>query len=240
MPLTVLSPWVDMILRPIEDVRADLDGQRTGASSRRTPRSTGCRTRGVTYVVVGRDPRDVAVSMQHHHANLDHGRIQQIISGGARAGTAPADPAGPAERPTTQEGVRAWLDADDPPEQRLSSLRGTIWHLGDAWARREDPSVVLVHYGDLRADLEGQMRALAVRLGIPVDEHVLPALVQAATFEHMRERSADLAPDERLGVFRDTGQFFRSGRAGSGTTSSTLRTSRATTSGWPSWPSLTS
>ena len=33
-----------------------------------------------------------------------------------------------------------------------------MWHLSDAWARRGEPNVLLVHYDDLLADLEGQMR----------------------------------------------------------------------------------
>ena len=38
------------------------------------------------------------------------------------------------------------------------------------------------------------------------------ALVEAATFEQMRKGAADLAPDERLGLFSDKQAFFRSAR----------------------------
>ena len=47
----------------------------------------------------------------------------------------------------------------------------------DAWARRDEPNVVLVHYDDLFADLEGEMRRLADRLGIAVPEERWPELV---------------------------------------------------------------
>ena len=59
-------------------------------------------------------------------------------------------------------------------------------HLGDAWERRREPNVVLVHYDDLVADLDGSMRRLSRLLGIPVDEERWPALVHAATFEAIR------------------------------------------------------
>ena len=42
-------------------------------------------------------------------------------------------------------------------------------HLSDAWGRRHDPNVVLLHYDDLLADLDGAMRRLAAQLGIAVD-----------------------------------------------------------------------
>jgi hypothetical protein len=58
------------------------------------------------------------------------------------------------------------------------------------------------------------MRGLAARLGIEVPEARWPALVEAATFQRMRERAADRVPDERLGILKDPGQFFRSGSSG--------------------------
>ena len=67
-------------------------------------------------------------------------------------------------------------------------------HLSDAWGRRHDPNVVLLHYDDLLADLDGAMRRLAAQLGIAVDEGCWPGLVRAATFEEMREPRALVVP----------------------------------------------
>lgn len=75
--------------------------------------------------------------------------------------------------------------------------------------------MVLVHYEDLQHDLEGQMRRLAVRLGIDVPEAVWPRLVEAARFDSMRSRSDLLAPDPS-GVLRSRQAFFRSGSSGAG------------------------
>ena len=44
------------------------------------------------------------------------------------------------------------------------------------------------------ADLEGQMRWLAGRLGIAVPENAWPALIQAATLKRMRDRAESLIP----------------------------------------------
>ena len=55
----------------------------------------------------------------------------------------------------------------------MDSLPGVMWHLTDAWARRDEPNMVLVHYEDLSADLDGEMRRLADRLGIRVPRRTL-------------------------------------------------------------------
>lgn len=90
-----------------------------------------------------------------------------------------------------------------------------MWHLSDAWSRRDEPNVVLVHYDDLVSDLAGQMRRLAWLLGISVVEDTWPSLVEAATFRRMRERADRLAPDP-AGVVRNRVKFFRQGRSGAG------------------------
>jgi aryl sulfotransferase len=72
-----------------------------------------------------------------------------------------------------------------------------------------------VHYDDLCADLEGQMRWLAGRLGIAVPEQAWPVLAQAATFERMRGNADKLVPATQ-GIFKNTAAFFRRGTSGAG------------------------
>ena len=89
-----------------------------------------------------------------------------------------------------------------------------MWHLCDAWARRDEPNVLLVHYGNLSADLEGQMRWLAGQLGIAVPAQAWPSLVQAATFENMSARADTLVPT--AGILKSNAAFFRRGTSGEG------------------------
>lgn len=109
----------------------------------------------------------------------------------------------------------SWTRTETTPGEQMDSLVGVLHHLSDAWARRERPNVVLVHYDDLQADLGGEMRRLADRLGIDVPEERWPALVEAARFATMRARSDELTPNP-LGVLKDNAAFFRSGRSGTG------------------------
>jgi aryl sulfotransferase len=127
----------------------------------------------------------------------------------------PAPPKPPASRETLHETLVRWIADDDDPRRSPDSLPGVLWHLSDAWARRGEPNVLLVRYDDLLADLEGQMRWLAGRLGIAVPEQAWPALTQAATFEHMRSR-ADILFEVPAGISADSVSFFRRGTSGAG------------------------
>ena len=111
--------------------------------------------------------------------------------------------------------LAGWVEHDADPRDEMDSLPGVLRHLSDAWARRDEPNVVLVHYDDLSADLDGEMRRIAARLGIDVAEDRWPELVEAATFDSMRARADDLVPDA-TGVLKDRARFFRGGVSGAG------------------------
>lgn len=112
-------------------------------------------------------------------------------------------------RQQLHDALLEWIDGDDGS----ASLPATMRHLSEAWSRRADPNVVLVHYDDLLSDLEGQMRRLADRLGIAVEEQSWPALFEAATFERMRGRDDVLVPPPP-GIAPDNALFFRRGTSG--------------------------
>lgn len=249
-PLTTLSPWLDMRVRPVDEVHSRLAAQ----THRRfikthTPLDGLPADPRVTYLAVGRDPRDVVLSLRHQGMNLRRDHIRRLVAEAEPAGalsdpaahlTAPhhprsahsvptecadragegvlADPgsAGPdsAAVPDEREYVRRWVHNDDPPGTNLDTLRGVVWQSEQAWSRRGQANVVLVHYGDLARDLATQMRRLADRLAISIPESNWPDLVAAAGFDRMRERAADMVPDERLGIMKDARDFFRSGTSG--------------------------
>jgi hypothetical protein len=145
----------------------------------------------VTYLVVGRHPLDVAVSRYHHFDGVE-------IDGPSA--------------PPLREWLLAWIDRDDWEPDTLNRL---MWHLTDAWDRRDEPNVVLAHYDDLSRDLDGEMRRLAAVLGIEVEERTWPRLVEAATFQTMRTRAEQLVPKGAV-LLNDSRTFFRKGTSGSG------------------------
>lgn len=206
-PLPALSPWLDFLGELKHDVTARLEAQ----THRRfikthTPLDGIPFDRRASYIVVARHPLDMAVSLYHQGNNIDRERLRQVT------GAAAAD-VRPKPRPALRDWLLSWIRSDAEPRDELDSLPGVMWHLADAWARRAEPNVILVHYDDLSADLEGEMRRLASTLGIAVADHKWPELVGAATFEHMRGNARDLAPDPSS-VLKDRSAFFRRGRSG--------------------------
>ncbi|MEU8422966.1 sulfotransferase domain-containing protein [Micromonospora sp. NPDC048835] len=205
-PLTVLSPWLDWLGEPRDTVYDRLAAQpHRRFIKTHTPLDGLPLDPRVHYVVVARHPLDMAVSLYHQVANLDRARLAELT--GQPAPTGP-----PGERPPVREWLSSWVDREVDPREELDSLPGVLMHLSDAWARRHEPNVELVHYDDLLADLGGEMRRLADRWGLPAPA---PELVEAATFGRMRERADRLAPDT-LGVLRDRQAFFRRGGSGQG------------------------
>jgi aryl sulfotransferase len=203
-----LSPWLDHLVTPRDRVVAQLAAQQHRRFIKtHTPLDGLPFDPRVTYIVTARHPLDTAVSLYHHSDNIDRERWRKLIG----------QPE-PAEPPPPRKSLHDWLDryvtADDDPREALDSLPGVMWHLSDAWARRGEPNVLLVHYDNLIADLPGQMHWLAGRLGITVPEQAWPTLVQAATFDSM-SRSADrLVP--AAGILKSNAAFFRRGTSGAG------------------------
>jgi hypothetical protein len=184
-PLAELSPWLDQLVQPASEVYALLAGQRhRRVVKTHTPLDGLPLDPRATYVVVARDPLDVALSRYHVFE----------------------------EDVPERDWLLSWIARDDWQPDSLNRL---MWHVADAWARRDEPNVVLVHYAGLSADLDGEMRRLADLLGIRVPEGSWPGLVQAATFRQMREHADRLVPTGQAPL-GDSRTFFRAGRSGTG------------------------
>jgi aryl sulfotransferase len=207
-PLAALSPWVDWLIMPREEMLARLQSQpHRRFVKTHTPLDGIPVDKRATYIVVARHPLDMAVSLIHQSDNIDRAKLRQL--------TGQPDP-GPASTPVrrpVRDRLLRWIDDDDSPQKYMDGLRGVLWHLSGAWSRRHEANLVLVHFDDLAGDLEGEMRRLAARLDIEVPAERWPELVEAATFGQMKANAGRLAPDPR-GIFRDRSAFFRRGISG--------------------------
>jgi len=223
-PLAKLSPWLDWLITPTDQVFARLEAQRHRRFIKtHTPLDGIPLDRRATYIVVGRHPLDMAVSLYHQGNNINRDRLRELTGQSATKGERPPAPA-------LHDWLISWIEADVEPAEHLDSLPGVCWHMSDAWARRTSPpppggslaeigpaearpDVLLVHYDDLAADLDGEMRRLAGLLNITVPDALWPSLVRAATFDQMRASAQ--APDP-AGVLKDPAAFFRRGYSGAG------------------------
>ena len=207
-PLGRLSPWLDHLVAPREEVHALLAAQQHRRFIKtHTPLDGLPLDPRVTYVVTARHPLDVAVSWYHQIANFDEARWR-LVTGEPEPSTAPPPPE------PLRDWLLHWIAEETGPVADMETLPGLLWHLTDAWGRRGEPNILLVHYANLSADLDGQMRWLAGQLGITIPERAWPALVQAATFANMAAHADLLVPAP--GLFKSNAAFFRRGSSGAG------------------------
>ena len=145
---------------------------------------------GVKIIHVARDGRDAAMSFYNHKLHYTDDiidRMTQIALADPKFGT-------PTERtePDPARHFHEWVlgEADQMGDPACG-----FWHMEHSyWAARSERDVLLVHYADLKADLEREMRRIAEFLGIRIDEVLWPDLIHAATFESMKSKAAELMP----------------------------------------------
>lgn len=211
-PLTRLTRWVERLSEPIEAVNADLAAQPYARRvlKSHTPLDGLPYFPDVSYVVCGRDPRDAFLSMVDHLLNVSDASNAEI---GRRLGLPegagfpfPTEPNAlfPIWMTTP---AHAWTE-DGFPTGSTTHFYSTFW------LYRRLANVFFLHYADLKADLDGEMRRLSDFLGIAVNETVWPSLVRAASFAAMRADADADAPGAHFGEWRSNQDFFRRGRMG--------------------------
>ena len=212
-PLDQVSPWLDMCNRPLAEVTAALAAQ----THRRfikthTPLDGLPLHPDVTYLVVGRDPRDVAISTEHHTANMDFEHFLALRA--AAVGNEDLAELPPRRVPSEDPVERFRTFVADETLGGSPTLASVLHHLDMAWQHRRDPNVALFHYADLKADLAGELLRLAGVLGIPCSPERARELAAEASLARMRERAADVAPNASQGNWKDVRAFFRSSGTG--------------------------
>jgi hypothetical protein len=211
-PLTEISPWFDAVTYDVAATLATLEEQRHRRFIKTHTPLDGLPFRtGVTYICVGRDPRDVALSFEHAIANV---RPEAMADAAAIAGIDLTDIPPPPDDPLERFWMWANAEFTNGPVGVGATLANLIHHLQTYWDRRDEPQVLLFHYQDLLTDLPGQLQRLATALGIDADHERIGQLASEAGFERMRERADELAPGVDNKLWRSNRAFFHSGSSG--------------------------
>jgi aryl sulfotransferase len=61
------------------------------------------------------------------------------------------------------------------------------------WEARDLDNVMLLHFNELKADMEGRMRDIAAFVEVEIDPATWPEIVEYCTFDWMREHSEEIA-----------------------------------------------
>ena len=185
LPVSEMSPWLDMVLPPLEPMMQAVRAQ-THRRFIKThlPLDALVFSPKAKYLYVGRDGRDVVWSM-HHHQYTFTPEAFAAFNDNPRRGP------GPRLAPATADVVqyfRDWLAMDGYPWWPFwENIR--TW-----WAARDLPNVMLVHFAQLKADMPGEMRRIAAFLEIPIDERRWPVIVEHCTFDYMKAHARHAAP----------------------------------------------
>jgi aryl sulfotransferase len=207
-PLIEISPWIDArFTGPIEPILETVDAQRHRRFIKSHLAADGLRFfPQAKYLVVGRDTRDVFMSMWNHYS---------AFTDAAYAMFNDPDRPGP-ELPRCPDSARelwprwiseGWFDWESD---------GWPWwshhhHLTTWWEVRDLPNILFVHFGDLLSDPEAEMHRVAEFLDIQVPDDQWPAVVASVGLDAMRDEAR--ATDELLSLLLEGGidRFFFKG-----------------------------
>src|ERR1022692_1256334 len=121
-PLSELSPWLDWLGTPRDEVYARLQAQRHRRFIKTHTPLDGIPINPLTtYIVVARRPLDMAVSLYHQGDNINRQRLRELIGQ-----PEPAQP--PRPRKPLHDWLLSWIDSDDLSPDYMDSLAGVLWH----------------------------------------------------------------------------------------------------------------
>lgn len=178
-----IAPWVDMRILPFDEMMMGLETQthrrfmKTHLPADALPFSTKAK-----YLYIGRDGRDVYWSWYNHLV-----RMAEPIY--AAFNDPPGLPCGPLVRPDgdVRKAFNEWLSG-------AGYSANTFWpHVQSWWDVRNAPNVLLVHFGNLKADMPGEIRRISRFLEIEIDEAQWPAILEHCSFDYMKKNADSLS-----------------------------------------------
>jgi len=183
-PVVIVSPWFDGRIEPVATVAERVEQQQHRRFIKtHTPADGVPWWPSASYIVVLRDGRDAFMSLLNHMAKIRPELVAQTNAETVADGGQPLSWSG-----DPHVDFPAWLVSDDGAPSYLAS-----W-----WPLRTEPNVLLVHYNDLKADLDGEMRRIASFLDIEVPKELWRSVVERCTFEAMKARGDELGPFELI------------------------------------------
>ncbi|TVS16172.1 MAG: sulfotransferase domain-containing protein [Gammaproteobacteria bacterium] len=157
----------------------------------------------VKYVVVGRDPRDVFMSLANHYEQFTDFAYQAFNETPGRVGPPMPRYDGDLNKLWREWLTRGWFDW----EEEGYPWWGNMHHVASWWTLRQEPNILLVHYNDLKRDLPGEIRRMAGFVGYALTDAEVSAIAQACSLDAMRDGT--IAAGDPLGaMFKDGAKGF--------------------------------
>lgn len=209
--LMAVSPWVDARFHgPAEPMLAALEAQKHRRFMKTHLAADGLPFfRQAKYIVVGRDTRDVFMSLWNHYSSYTD-FIYQILNDAQRPGPEFPRPPETARELWPRWMSEGWFDWESDGWPYWSHHH----HLATWWAARDLSNVTFVHYGDLLADTDGEMRRIAAFLDVDVDEEAWPEILRVVGIDAMREDAQSGGDRASISFEGGASAFFYKGTNG--------------------------
>lgn len=198
-----ISPWLDLRIMPPNT--KDLLEAQTHRRVIKThlPLDALVFSPQAKYIYIARDGRDVVWSMYNHHVSANDLWYAALNNTPGLVGP-PIEKPNPDQRAYFLE----WLERDGHPFW-------PFWeNLSSWWEARHLPNVKLIHFNRLKADLDGEMRALADFLEVDIPADKWPDVVEHCTFDWMKANAEKMAPLGGLIFEGGAGKFINKGSNG--------------------------
>jgi aryl sulfotransferase len=183
VPIQEISPWLDLRIMP-PDTKEKLEAQtHRRIIKTHLPLDALTFSRRARYIYIARDGRDVVWSFYNHHSNANQMWYDALNDTPGRVGP-------PIERPDPdiRRYFRRWLEEDGFP-------LWSYWeNIRSWWEFRETPNILLIHFNDLKANLEGEMRRIADFLDCDIAEDRWPVILDHCSFDYMKQHAANVVP----------------------------------------------
>ena len=183
LPVSKLSPWVDLRILPPEAFKALEEQKHRRCVKTHLPVDALVFSSRAKYVYVGRDGRDMVWSLFSHYANANEHWYGALNNSPGRVGPALEPP--PA---TAVDLFHKWFEQDGAP----------FWpyweNVRSWWEVRDLPNVLFVHFNDLKRDLPGSIREIAGFLGIKPSQETFKKIVEHCGFDYMKTHAETVAP----------------------------------------------
>lgn len=202
------SPWIENRIKPIEELLAIVEGQRHRRCFKTHLPADGIELRRNTkYIVVGRDPRDVFVSLWNQYKNYTPEFYDLVNNTANRVG--PTLP----KCPDTISDFwdmwihKGWFDWENEGYPHWSNFRNVqTW-----WNNSKNENVLMVHFDDLLNSLDYEIKRVAKFLGILVSDDDINKISELVSFSSMKKSADILLPNSTKTYKEGNNSFFNSG-----------------------------
>jgi aryl sulfotransferase len=198
-----ISPWLDHRKAPLDAVLQTLEAQQHRRFIKTHLALDGLPFFSqVKYIVVGRDARDVAMSMWNHYSEF----VDAVFEGANSLPDRVGDPF-PLPPPDIHAFWQDWIGRGWFPWEREGyPFWGNLHHTQSWWNYRHLPNILFVHYQDLKTDMASELQRIAAFLEIPLYEDGLATVLQEISLDAMRDREGRL--NEIMNAWKEGAKTF--------------------------------